>query len=87
MGLTGIYNVSNSELFSRIELAERFVKTIGIDADIISKPQSEFGFLDIRPDKGNLDATRFPSISQIKFTPIQEILGIFACKARIETQN
>jgi len=87
MGLTGIYNVSNSELFSRIELAERFIKTIGIDADIISMPQSEFGFLDFRPDKGNLDASRFTSISQIKFTPIQDVLDIFACKARIEAQN
>lgn len=85
-GLTGLYNVSNSEVFTRVELAERFVETLGVDAEIISKPQSEFGFLDLRPDKGNLNATRFAEVSQLEFTSIQEVLDIFARKARIEAR-
>lgn len=87
LGLTGIYNVSNSELFSRIQLAERFIETIGIDAEIVSKPQTEFGFLDLRPDKGNLNAARFAKMSQIEFTPIQGVLDTFARKARMGTNK
>jgi len=87
MGLTGIYNVSNSELFSRIQLADRFIETLGVDAEIVSKPQSEFGFQEMRPGKGNLNATRFASKSQIEFTPIQEVLDIFARTVRIKTRT
>ena len=87
MGLTGIYNVSNSELFSRIQLAERFIETLGVDAEIVTKPQSAFGFLDLRPDKGYLNATRFACMSQIEFTPIQKVLDRFALKARIEARK
>jgi len=58
-GLKGVYNLANTEYFSRVELVEQFALSLNMKAKIMSKPQSDFDFLDPRPLKSYLDSTKF----------------------------
>ena len=51
LGLSGLYNVANQEFIARDQLAEQFTAALGIDHQIVSKPQVELNLLDRRPLK------------------------------------
>jgi dTDP-4-dehydrorhamnose reductase len=76
-GLTGLYNVSNSEYFTRDELARQFFRMLGHAASIICKTQQELGFSDLRPEKSCLDAERFVQATGIHFTTMRQVINKF----------
>lgn len=58
--LCGIYNISNGEIYSRKELAEKFYKYMGIhDKNIVELEVEKFGFKDMRPLNISLDNSKF----------------------------
>ena len=79
-GLTGLYNLANSEVFTREELARQFILSLGKEATIISKPQREFNFADPRPLKSYLDSTKFVKITGMRFTSMREVFRVFTDK-------
>ena len=79
-GLTGLYNVANSEFFTREELARQFILALGKEAKIICKPQKEFNFADQRPLKSYLDSTKFVKITSMRFTSMREVFRVFIDK-------
>lgn len=76
-GLTGVYNTTNSEFFTREELARQFVFALGKEAKIISKPQDSFNFLSRRPLKSYLDSTKLVKALGIRFTSMREVINSF----------
>ena len=63
-GLKGVYNLANTEYFSRVELVEQFALSLNMKAKIMSKPQPGFDFLDPRPLKSYFDSTKLDSPSK-----------------------
>jgi dTDP-4-dehydrorhamnose reductase len=80
--LAGIYHVANSEFISRAGLARQFAETMGEEAVIESRPESEFGFLEPRPARVRLDSTKFVKETGIGFSPVRDVLKSFHRKAR-----
>lgn len=80
LGLTGIYNMANTEFFSREELAKQFVATLGGEAVVVAKPQEDFNFLERRPLKSYLDSTRFLKATGMRFISMREVFNSFATK-------
>lgn len=80
LGLNGIYNVANPEFFSREELAQQFVSALDRKAEIVSKPQTAFTFLEHRPLKSYLDATKFTARTGMRFTSMREVFRSFIGK-------
>jgi len=79
-GLTGLYNVANSEFFMRGELARQFTLAIGKELKIVCKPQSEFNFLDQRPLKSYLDSNKFMKATNMRFTSMRDVFKVFKDK-------
>lgn len=80
LGLHGVYNMANTEFFSREELARQFVAALGGEAVVVAKPQEDFNFLDPRPLKSYLDSTRFLKATGMRFTSMREVFNAFAAK-------
>ncbi|MCX6992225.1 MAG: sugar nucleotide-binding protein [Kiritimatiellaeota bacterium] len=76
-GLTGLYNVSNSEYFTRDELARQFFRILGGEASIICKTQQELGFVDLRPEKSYLDGGRFVQATGLRFMAMRQVISRF----------
>ncbi len=76
-GLSGIYNLANPEFFLRDELARQFALALGRKAQIISKPQAEFDFVEPRPLKSYLDSSRFIKATGMQFTSMREVFNTF----------
>ena len=76
-GLSGIYNIANPEFFLRDELARQFALALGRAAQIISKPQSEFNFVEPRPLKSYLDSSKFIKTTGMYFTSMREVFNTF----------
>lgn len=81
LNLSGIFNLASSEYFTRSELAMQFVANLGGNTEVICKPQSEFGFLEVRPKKSYLDSSRFVKATDMRFTSMREVFRIFKQKA------
>lgn len=79
-GLKGVYNLANTEYFSRVELVEQFALSLDMKAKIVAKPQSDFDFLDPRPLKSYLDSTKFIEATGVRFTSMREVFQQFAIK-------
>ena len=79
-GLKGVYNLANTEYFSHVELVKQFALSLNMKGEIVSKPQSDFGFLDPRPLKSSLDSTKFIKATDVRFTSMREIFQQFATK-------
>lgn len=79
-GLTGLYNVANSEYFYRDELARQFFKLLGREASIVCKTQQELGFADLRPEKSYLDAGRFVQATGLRFLTMRQVMSRFKDK-------
>ena len=82
-GLTGLYNVSNSEYFTRDELARQYLRILGREAEIVCKTQAELGFADLRPEKSCLDATRFVEATGMRFTSMRQVISQFKVKTGV----
>jgi len=75
--LSGAYNVSNTEFFTRVELAKQFAYLAGKEVEIILKPQEEFNFADPRQVRSYMDSSRFRQESGINFTPMRNVINSF----------
>jgi len=73
IGLNGTYHVSNSEFFTREELANHFVKALNKKIDVISIPHNEFNFADLRPLKTYLDSSKFIDATKLSFTTMRKV--------------
>ncbi len=76
-GLTGLYNVVNSEFFHRDELARQFCRVVGRQGRVVNRPLASFGFADPRGLKSYLDGTRFRDATGLRFTPMREVFERF----------
>jgi dTDP-4-dehydrorhamnose reductase len=77
LDLKGVYNVANPEFFSREELAAQFALAMGAKTEIVSKPQAEFQFAELRPLKSYLDATKLILATGMRFTSVREMFQRF----------
>ncbi len=77
--VSGLYNCVNGEHFSREELARQFVRHLYPESGvkIISKPASEFGFVENRALKTYLDNTKIVNELGIKFTSMKSVIKSF----------
>jgi dTDP-4-dehydrorhamnose reductase len=75
--LSGVYNLANPEAFYRDELARLFCGELGRTVPVIRKSLHEFGFLDNRALKSNLDSSRFMRVTGMRFTPMREVIRNF----------
>jgi dTDP-4-dehydrorhamnose reductase len=80
LGLRGAYNVSNTEFFTRIELAKQFIITAGKKNEVILKTQQELGFVDARLQYSYMDPTLFIKATGMRFTSMRELMGSFIQK-------
>ncbi|MCX6992226.1 MAG: WbuC family cupin fold metalloprotein [Kiritimatiellaeota bacterium] len=78
--LTGLYNVANNEYFARDELARQFFNILGREARIVCRNQAELGFLDLRPEKSYIDASKFIGATGMHFTPMRQVMKQFRAK-------
>lgn len=81
-GLKGIYHVANPEFFARTELARQFLLAIDQEGEVISKPQKEFNFDDLRPPVTYLDSTKFIQTTGMRFTSMKEVFSSFLLKMK-----
>jgi dTDP-4-dehydrorhamnose reductase len=79
-GLKSVYNLANTEYFSRVELVKQFALSLNVKAKIMSTPQSDFDFLDPRPLKSYLDSTKFIKATDVRFTSMREVFQQFVTK-------
>jgi dTDP-4-dehydrorhamnose reductase len=77
LNLTGVYHLANPESIARSDLAAGFVEAIGLDARIVCREQSQFGFADLRPLQCSLDSSRFIAATRLRFTPLREIFATY----------
>ncbi|OPZ90178.1 MAG: dTDP-4-dehydrorhamnose reductase [Firmicutes bacterium ADurb.Bin419] len=82
-GLTGLYHLSNSEYFSRAELARQFLNVANIHGEVVEKPLNCFKFLDNRPMKTYLDGSKFVKNTGMNFMPIKEVISRFSNPIKI----
>lgn len=75
-GLTGLYNMANSEFFSRDELARQFIIAFGGQVNIMNMPEETFGFSEGRAKKTYLDSTKFNKAVGMRFTSMQEVFSL-----------
>jgi dTDP-4-dehydrorhamnose reductase len=80
-GLSGVYNVANPEHFSRVDLAQEFLRAMGEEAEVVERPQESLGFSDLRPLKTYLDPRKFSDATGMRFTPAREAIGKFLASA------
>lgn len=80
-GLTGVYNVANTESFFRDELARLFCAEAGVPARVVTQPLAAFGFADGRALLADLDSSRFVHETGFVFTPMREVIRRFLSHA------
>lgn len=81
-GLSGLYNMANSEYFSRDELARQFGFALGESINILDMPEETFAFLEGRAKKTYLDSTKFNKSVGMRFTSMREVCQLFIDKTK-----
>ncbi|MCF7762493.1 MAG: sugar nucleotide-binding protein [Verrucomicrobia bacterium] len=81
--ITGLFHLANTESFYRNDLALKFCDAFGKKANIIRKPLREFGFLDNRALKADLDSSKFVHTTGLSFTPMGEVIRRFIENVRL----
>lgn len=76
-GLSGLYNLANSEFFAREELAKQFVYALNGTTNITSLPIPSFNFPERRSLKTYLDGTKFRNAVEMNFTSMREVFRNF----------
>ena len=82
LNLTGFYNLAGPEFFTREELARQFLLIAGLEAKVISKPVTDFGFSDRRPLRSYLDSTKFVTATGMRFTSMRTVMNSFLQNSR-----
>jgi dTDP-4-dehydrorhamnose reductase len=77
LGLRGVYNLTGPEAFLRDHLAKHFFRTMGVTADVQTRPMAAFGFADPRPLNTYLDSSRFAAETGFRFTPMSAVMRRF----------
>lgn len=75
--LKGFYNLANTEIFRREELARQFASALGKRSIIKLISEKELNFGEFRPPKTFLNSTKFIKATGFKFTPMQEVFSRF----------
>jgi dTDP-4-dehydrorhamnose reductase len=78
--LSGIYHVANTEFFTREGLAKEFVKALGAEADVATRPVEFFNFADKRSIETHLDSGKFIKATGMRFTTMREVFNRFINK-------
>lgn len=81
--LSGLFHISNSEFFTREELARQFGMALGFETKIISKPMEEFQLLDKRPMKSYFDGSKFVKATGMRFTSMHSVFDEFKKKMNL----
>lgn len=81
--LNGIYNIANQEIFSRVELAELFVKISSLPIDVQEKEESWFQFKDKRHYKTCLISEKLQRDIPYQFKPSEDIIKKFVLENKI----
>lgn len=71
--LSGLYNLANSEFFSRYELACQFFRALELQAKIKEVDQEFFNFPERRPIKHYIDSARFRRETGMAFTSMSTV--------------
>ena len=77
LGLRGAYHLTGPEAFPRDHLARHFFRTMGVPADVQTRPMAAFGFADPRPLNTYLDSSRFAAETGFRFTPMSAVARRF----------
>ncbi len=83
--LEGTYNLANTEIFRRGELAKQFASALGMKSIIKLISEKELNFSEFRPPKTFLNSTKFIKATGFKFTPMREVFSRF--KRNLETRS
>jgi dTDP-4-dehydrorhamnose reductase len=81
-GLSGLYNMANSEFFLREELARQFMFALGKQVDNVTLPEETFGFSEARAKRTYLDSTKFNKTVGMRFTSMREVFNLFMDNTR-----
>ena len=77
LGLSGIYNLVNPEIFPREELARQFCLNVGLRTEILSRTEEELGLLDRRPLRSYLDPSKFFQETGMSYTSMRQVFTRF----------
>jgi dTDP-4-dehydrorhamnose reductase len=83
-GLSGLYNLAASEVFTRDDLARRYCDILGVTAKIVSRTQAEIGFAELRPEKSHLNGARFTAATGMHCVPMRQVIGRFRGKLELD---
>lgn len=72
-GLQGSYNLANTEIFRREELARQFALALGKKGVIKLTSEKELNFHEHRPPRTFLNSTKFIKATNFEFTPMREV--------------
>lgn len=76
-GLQGAYNLANTEIFRREELARQFALALEKKCVIKLISEKELNFHEHRPPKTFLNSTKFIKATNFDFTPMREVFVKF----------
>ncbi|MDD2751980.1 MAG: sugar nucleotide-binding protein [Candidatus Omnitrophica bacterium] len=79
--LRGIYHLAGPEVFTREELARKFFQLMNKSAQIVVKNAQDFGLLEKRPLKVDLNSSKFAKDAGMPFRPMQEVMSSFLTKS------
>ena len=86
-GLTGIYHLTNSEFFPRDELATQFLQSLGLQAEVVCKPEQEFNLLQPRAAKTYFDSSKFVNATGMKFTSMRKVFKLLSQSPELAHQQ
>ena len=72
--LTGIYHCVNPELWTRLDLAAYFVKTLELNVAVVGVSLEELGLSEKRPLYSNLNSSKLMSKLAFSFTPLSKVI-------------
>lgn len=77
-GLSGCYNLANTEFFLRVELLKQFMLAMGESTQVVCKPADQLlNLLEPRGPKSYLDSSKFVQATDIKFTSMRTVINNF----------
>lgn len=77
-GLTGLFHVSNSEIFSRYEISKLFFDKINVSTDICEDDISRFLLKEHKPLNTTMSTHKFQSVLPYKFKTVESIIDEIA---------
>ena len=80
--LSGIYHHANPQAWKRADLAAEFLRLGAFGSDIIERPGSDFGLLEKRPLKSNLDSGKFISSTDHQYVPMTRVMSEFLANVK-----